>query len=121
MVATCLAALADEEAPVQLDLDELWPDSASLVGMRFESDEDFRRAQAILWKHPDIYKWVWEQARTIAVRKADARRFSVGGPAYTEVKIVDPPTSPTEAERKLEREGIKRAMTWWLKELGWAK
>jgi hypothetical protein len=109
------------EAPVQLDLDELWPDSASLVGMRFESDKDFRRAQAILWKHPDIYNWVWEQSRTIAVRKTDLRLFPASGLAYTEVEIVDSPTSPTEAERDLEREGLKQAMAWWLKELGWAK
>jgi hypothetical protein len=110
-----------EEAPVQLDLDELWPDSASLVGMRFDSDEGFRQAQAILWAHPDVYHWVWEQSRTIAVRKADVRLFPVGGLAYTKVEIVDPPAIPTEAERQLERQGLKRAMAWWLKELGWAK
>ena len=86
MVTTCLAAL-DEEAPVQLDRDELWPDSALLVGMRFETPEAFQRAQAILWEHLDVYRWVWEQSRIIAVRKTDAHLFRDAGLAYTEVQI----------------------------------
>lgn len=104
---------------MQLDLDELWPDSASLVGMQFQTAEDFGRAQAILGEHPDIYQWIWEQSRIIAVRKTDTHRFA--GLAYAEVQVADAPTTPRGAERDLEREGLKRAMTWWLKELGWAK
>lgn len=106
---------------MQLDLDELWPDSASLVGLQFEPDDDWQRAQAIIWAHPDVYHWLWESSHTIAVRKAEVRLFSVEGLAYTEVQIVDPPENPTEAERELGREGLKRAMAWWLKELGWAQ
>jgi hypothetical protein len=64
---------------------------------------------------------MWEPSRTIAVRKADVQRLSAEGLTYEEVEIVDPPTNPTDAERELTRHGLKRAMAWWLKELGWAK
>jgi hypothetical protein len=72
---------------MQLDLDELWPDSASLLGMRFETAEDFQRAETMLWEHLDIYRWVWEQSRTIAVRKTDAHLFKAAGLTYAEVPI----------------------------------
>lgn len=106
---------------MQLNLDELWPDSASLVGMRFATAEDFQRAQALLWEHLDVYRWVWEQSRTIAVRKTDAPLFTAAGLAYAEVEVADAPANSTEAERSQEREGLKRAMAWWLKEVGWAR
>jgi hypothetical protein len=106
---------------MQLDLDELWPDSASLVGLRFASAEDFGQAQALLWEHLDVYRWIWEATLTIAVRKTDLHLLADAGLTYTEVAIGDAPASRTDAERSLERESLKRAMAWWLKELGWAK
>jgi hypothetical protein len=72
---------------MQLDLDELWPDSASLVGIRFETAESYRQAERLLWEHLDIYRWVWEQSQTIAVCKTDAHIFRDAGLAFTEVRI----------------------------------
>ena len=105
---------------MQLDLDELWPDSASLVGLRFASPQDFERAQALLWEHPDCYRWVWEATLTIALRKVDTHLSAEAGLAYSEVAIVDAPAHRTDEERTLELETLNRAMAWWLKELGWA-
>jgi hypothetical protein len=84
---------------MQLDLDELWPDSASLVGLRFATPDAFARAQALLWEHLDLYRWVWEGSRTIAVRKADVELFKAAGLAYTEVEIQDDNT-PLSAEEQ---------------------
>ena len=86
---------------MQLDLDELWPDSASLVGLQFETTEDFQRAQALLWEHLDMYRWVWEQSRTIAVRKTDAHLFACAGLAYAEVQI-RADDEPLSAEEQAE-------------------
>jgi hypothetical protein len=121
MVSTLPAEGWGQEAAMQLDLDELWPDSASLVGMQFETPDAFARAQALLEERLDLYRWVWEDALTIAVRQTDLHVLADAGLAYTEIEIVDPPACRTEEERALEREGLKRAMAWWLKELGWAK
>ncbi len=106
---------------MQPDLDELWPDGASLAGLRFASPEDFGQAQAMLWEHLDVYRWVWEEALTIAVRKSDVHLLADAGLAYTEVEIVDAPACRTDEERTVESESLKRAMAWWLEELGWSQ
>ncbi|HZS02713.1 MAG TPA: hypothetical protein VFE37_28635 [Chloroflexota bacterium] len=96
---------------MQLDLDELWPDSASLVGLRFESDADFERAQALLWEHLDVYRWVWEHLRTIAVRKSDASLFAAAGLAYTEVPIRGDDEPLSAEEQAQYREWMHAAFT----------
>jgi hypothetical protein len=106
---------------MQLDLDEFWPDSASLVGMQFRTAEDFARAQRLLMEHLDVYRWEWEQSRTIAVRRTDLPLFRDAALAYAEVAVGDAPERPTADQRARQREGLRRAMTWWLNELGWAK
>ena len=84
---------------MQLDLEEFWPDSASLAGMRFTTPEDFARAQALLAEHLDVYRWVWARSRTIAVLKTDLPLFADAGLAYTEVEIADD-KEPLSAEEE---------------------
>ncbi|HEY7063779.1 MAG TPA: hypothetical protein VII06_20035 [Chloroflexota bacterium] len=89
---------------MQLDLDELWPDSASLVGLRFATPETFGQAQALLAERLDVYRWVWEDARTIAVRKTDAHLFADADLAYAEVEINDDGQQLTAQEEERYRE-----------------
>jgi hypothetical protein len=98
MIASSAVA-SGEEAAMQLDLDEFWPESASLVGMRFETPEDFARAQVLLGEHLEVYRWVWEQSQTIAVRKTDMYLFADAGLAYSEVEIRDD-DEPLSAEEQ---------------------
>ena len=74
---------------MRLELDDLWPDSASLAGMHFETPEQFARAQALLGERLDLHRWVWEDLLTIAVRKTDVHLFGAAGLVYTEVEIKD--------------------------------
>jgi hypothetical protein len=85
---------------MQLDLDEFWPESASLVGLRFTSPEEFARAQALLAEHLDVYRWVWARSWTIAVLKTDRPLFADAGLAYTEVEITDE-NEPLSAEEEV--------------------
>jgi hypothetical protein len=111
MVASTPAATR-EEATVHLDLDEFWPDSASLVGMQFETPEDFARAQALLAEHLDIYRWVWADSLTIGVLRADAHLVDAAGLTYTEVEVQDdnePLTAEENEEyRKWQRESFRQ-------------
>ncbi len=88
---------------MRLDLDELWPGSASLVGMQFGTPDEFARAQALLGERLDLYRWVWEDSLTIAVLKPDMHLFGTAGLDYTEVEIKDDePLSAQENERYRE-------------------
>ncbi|HLH24297.1 MAG TPA: hypothetical protein VK066_17380 [Chloroflexota bacterium] len=106
---------------MQIDPDELWPDSAALVGMQFATPDEFRRAQALLWEHLEMYRWVWEHSLTIAVRKSDEHLFQDAGLRYAALEIAEAPTTQTEEERAQLRDEMRAAMSWWLKDLGWVK
>src|SRR5438874_13664998 len=89
---------------MQLDLEEFWPESASLAGMQFTTPEDFARAQALLGERLDLYRWVWEDSLTIAVRKSDMNLFGAAGLVYTEVEIENDNAPLSEEEKDAYRE-----------------
>jgi hypothetical protein len=83
---------------MKLDLEELWPDNASLVGLQFATAADFATAQALLAERLDLYRWVWEDSRTIAVLKHDRQLFEAAGLAHREVELKD--DQPLSAEEQ---------------------
>ncbi len=99
---------------MQLDLDDIWPASASLTGMQFADVGDFDRCQAFLAEHPEIYRETDPESLFVAVRKSDAHLLDGAGLTYKVVELVDldrlPSEQVTPIMRRLMREGIARLL-----------
>ncbi|HWP29882.1 MAG TPA: hypothetical protein VNM50_10150 [Chloroflexota bacterium] len=105
---------------IDLDLDELWPPASELVGLQFDSEEEFQRCQAVLARHlldldfRSVNKW----DRFVVVRKTDLHLFHQAGLRFTERQLVEPKADRTPAERAAWRATLARYLDLWTRELG---
>jgi hypothetical protein len=89
---------------IELDLEDVWPTAASLVGLHFETDDDFARCQAILDADWELYRSVNPPERYAVVRKRDEHLFADAGLRYKRYEFVDTDELPTEERVRRERE-----------------
>ena len=99
---------------MQLDLEELWPSAASLVGMQFGTEEEYQQCSVLLAKHIEVYRVLYPEARVIAVPRDDVGVVHEAGLTYQEVEIVDLSDVPDELwrpqMRRVMREGVKQML-----------
>jgi hypothetical protein len=93
---------------IELDLEDIWPPASTVVGMRFETDEDFERCEKILWQDWDLYRSVNPYERYVVVRKRDEHLFKDAGLRYERYELVDMDDLPTEERLQQEREMIEK-------------
>ena len=62
-----------------INLDELYPPRATLVGMQFENDADFDRCLDLLSDHLECYDEVYLNEKMVVVRKTDTHIFAEAG------------------------------------------
>jgi hypothetical protein len=93
---------------IEIDLDEFWPSASTLVGLEFETDEDFQRCQAILSEDWDLYRNVNPEQRYAIVRKCDEHLFSEAGLRYKRHRIIDLDELPPEERYRRERAMIDK-------------
>jgi hypothetical protein len=95
---------------IEID-DELFPPASELVGLWFDSKDEFWRCERLIWEQPD---WCYYQANrednVIAVRRTDYHIFADADLEYTEVEFIDPDDLPPGELARLQRESIKRGM-----------
>ena len=106
---------------INLDLEDLWPPAADLAALQFDSEAEFARCRAVLWKHPDCYRTVNKWDRVVVVRKADVALLRDAGLSFTLIELIEAGEHPTAEERAQQRAMMQRYMGLWLQELGWVK
>jgi hypothetical protein len=86
---------------VELDLDDIFPERSSLIGLQFATDADYERAAALLpaWDF-DLYRELYPGWRMIVLRRTDAHRLTQAGLPYTEIQQRDPDELPPEVMQK---------------------
>ena len=95
---------------IDLDIEELWPDASTLVGLQLASDSDFKRCEAILREHRDTFRLVSPEERYLVVRRTDARLFSEAGLKYREIDLVDMDDLPPQERYERQRAMIEPQM-----------
>ncbi|HEY7067016.1 MAG TPA: hypothetical protein VII06_36460 [Chloroflexota bacterium] len=89
-----------------VDLDELWPPTRDLIGLLFDSEQDFKRCLSLVDEDPDAFRIVNWKEPSMVVRKRDLPRLVAAGLVYTEVELTDPDTLSPEERRQIEWEMI---------------
>jgi hypothetical protein len=97
-----------DEQDLDLDLEDLWPPARELVGLQFETAEDFARVRAILWEHPNSSMGMDPEERYVVVRKVDAHLFDDARLPHTTVEFIDLDDLPPQERYEIEREMIER-------------
>jgi hypothetical protein len=93
---------------IELDLDDFWPAAATLVGLHFETAEDFARCQAILDADWDLYHSVNADQRYAVVRKRDEHLFADAGLRYRRIELMDMDDLPPQERYERQRQMIQR-------------
>ncbi len=103
---------------IEID-DELFPHRSSLVGLWFDSKEEFLRCELLVWEHHCYYE-ADREADFLMVRKSDAHLLAAirdAGLHYREVELRDPPELSPEEAYERDRAACQRAMQWFLERL----
>jgi hypothetical protein len=99
---------------MQLDLEELWPSAASLVGMQFASEAEYEQCKALLDRNLEVFRALYPKLLVIAIPKADAGLVHEARLTYAEIELVDlsqlPPELYMPHMRRVMREGVKRML-----------
>lgn len=74
---------------IRVDLDEFWPPTSELIGLLFDSDDDFAQCQTILPQDWDTFRLVNSGERYLVVPKSDVHRFAQAGLGSREVELID--------------------------------
>jgi hypothetical protein len=93
---------------IELDLEDVWPAAATLVGLHFETAEDFARCQAILDADWELYRSVNPAERYAVVRKRDEHLFADAGLRYRRIELMDMDDLPPQERYERQREMIER-------------
>ena len=81
---------------MQLDLEDLWPSAASLVGMQFATAEEYERCKALLDRNLEVFRHLYPKLLVIAIPKTDVRLVHEAGLTYAEIELVDLSQLPPE-------------------------
>jgi hypothetical protein len=95
---------------IGLDIEELWPDASTLVGVQVASDADFERCEAILRGHGDSFRLTRPEDRYLVVRRAEARLLSEAGLEYREIELVAMDDLPPQERYERQRAMIEAQM-----------
>ncbi len=95
---------------IEID-DELFPPASELVGLRFDSKEEFWRCEQLIWEQPEwCYYHAYRDTNTLAVRKRDLHIVTDAGLKYTEIEFVDLQDLSPEEVAQIQREAIQKGM-----------
>jgi hypothetical protein len=91
---------------MSIDLDELWPPASSLIGLLFDTEDQFRQCVSVLDQDRDAYKLVNWVEQSLVTRKIDLPRLRAAGVDFAEVELQDPEQLSEEERSRLEWETI---------------
>jgi hypothetical protein len=94
-----------------INVEDFYAPRSSVIGLQFETPEEFERGHALVWKHSGLYSEIYRASLMIVVRKSDSPLFREAGLTFTEVELLDldalPPEEAQEIEREMVQEGMK--------------
>ena len=100
---------------IEID-DELFRPRSSLVGLWFDSEEEFLHCEQLCWRHHCYYE-ADREVNLLIVRKTDAHIFKEAGLKYREIEQRDPPELSPEEAYERDKAACQAAMQWYLKRL----
>jgi hypothetical protein len=102
---------------LDLDLDELWPSAASLVGLQFTTDADYERCLEIIRQQRDRFLLIRPEDRYLIVRRTDSQLIAETGLPYREIELFDMDDLPPQERYERQREMIQEQMPAFLERL----